>query len=1443
MWAWTGAGSSETAGYADPVIASKLLTITGDSTTDGVGMWAWTGAGESLTDGQAEPTLPVWLLDLIGASDTAGSAMWAWTGIGDSMTAGYAEPTIASQYVQLIGDSTTDGQAMWAWTGAGASSTGGAALPSSLGPWMPAADMADVLYGLDGTIPGNFTIESGAVAAVANVGPAPWVAAQATPAQRPTLVGNAVRFTAASLTSLDLSNAAISGPITVMVLGTVRATGASWQRLWSLAAAGAGDDLATADGVALYHQTSGGGGPGWRFGMANVGVAYPGIVNGVPFAYVAKIDGATLATHFNGTDLAAAAKLGTGTIARMSFGRSVASYGHADVDIVWAYVVQGIASEETIDRFVGAGLWLLNRVDLLPADHPYKAARPLSGAVLPPSPPPTTNVVVRARQDAVAGANAQFKLAVADVLLPEVHDVTSTTFADVAFTIDGTPLPTAKIGIRFLNDFYSAGPPVLDRNLYIESVTIGDRVLLGTAGTYYDETTGQTITGAAAGNMYNVGVLEWTAASPPPTPTPGAVLARSGAGLTYGGAPTKLWGVNFRPWQAFDIAGPPTWSDQVRDRVYSEIANIKNSWGGNYIRTNIAPGEYRYWKNPARNRFWTFLDGLLDRALAEGMFIELNWWTVGCPDGERADDSFFRVEYNPGYDTSFALCKEFWLAAATRYKTYGHVIFSLWDEPLKRVASDTWVQLHPYMQELATIIRGAGAPNLLSIPGNHYSRDVREILTTHPIVDATENWAVRYHEFASGEPQNYLMFMTSGGTRLDSVRPLIIGGTGYEPVTLTEPPALLKSWLDTYVYPLADVLAWWDGSAYNTPNLYQTGYPTDAPTTYTAYGNYARARPLSPLLRPGGSTSPPSPPPPGPVQGQPVKIAAIPPPVDLTGSANWYLDSNAGSNGNGSLGSPFNNWPSFIAALQPGQIGAIKAGTTINRQGNQFGFSISGKGGCTIGYYGTGARPILKNSVVLTGGFVNVGGNVWRRSVGAMPSTTAYAAASVTHATNCIVNGSHWCSWYARNGAGEVGARNDMFYHTNGDLTFNSNGLTPTSLEVPWQTTMIISGSDGFRLQDLDIGHSRDHGIIVSQMDNVIVRRCIVRRCGLTGIYWQSKSNQVTFDCIVEDNQLTEIHAEGLSMAWPGNVRNAFRRAKVRRNKVHKTCMGPPFIFSGSTSQDFYSAAIKFFTQNWESATWWNDMEVYDNHIHDIGNVGVAYVYSGNYRYDGASGYESNQAMGVWPDTVTGHPTLGGVKMYNNWIENTWGAGVFIENCPDGGHHVYENLFINAGTNLTGYSGAVCVGRGSRQMQVYKNTIRSCPNGGLVLQANSGTTVTGDGRSFSEGVQNNVLRDNIVSQTNNYPAIYDRSRDGGSSNVFTKNLVHGGPYLYHPNQPWNNPSTYANAAAYSTARGGGISGTVEADPLFVNAGAGDFSLQTNSPARNVATDGGNIGAV
>lgn len=887
MWAWMGAGASETLGYADPVIASKLLTITGDSTTAGVGMWAWTGAGGSLTAGAAEPTLPVWLLSLIGSSDTAGSAMWAWAGIGDSMTAGYAEPTIASEYVQLLGASDTDGSAAWAWFGAGASETAGAADFSVQGPWIPSVDMADVLYGMDSTIPGLFTVTAGGIEAAANVGSAPWVATQATAANRPTLVANAageapaVRFTAASSASLSLSNASITGPITILVLGVVRATAASWQRFWSLAGAGTGDDFATADGVALYHQTSGGGGPGWRFGMSGIGIAYPGITNGVPFAYVAKIDGTQLATHFNGIDLAGVARSGTPTIARMSFGRSVANYGFADVDVIWAYVVQGIASQETIDKFVGSGLHFVGRADLLPALHPHKATRPRGGSSAPP-PPTTTNVVVRARQDAVAGADAQFKLEVAGTQLPTVHEVSSTTFADITFTIDGVPLPTATIAVRFINDFYSAGPPIQDRNLYVESVTIGDRLLLPSVGIYYDETRNVQVTGAAAGSLYNAGKLEWTAASPPPLPPPpppatGSQLQRVDNTLTYGGVTTKLWGGCHIPMGVFSFDGPSTWTQAKQDRAFDQIAVIKNTFGFNYIRACFAPGHYRYWKDPVRNRFWAFLDGYVDRCLAEGMFLEINWWTVSTPDGDRADDSFFPVELAPGYDSSFALCKEFWTAAAARYKGYGHVIFSLWDEPIKRVPSDTWQHVQPFMQELVTIIRGGGFNGLISIPGNHYSMMFQEILTTHPIVDAAENWAMRWHAFlGAGEPQNYDAFTTSGGTRLDTVRPLIIGGAGHEPVTALEPPeGVYKDWLTNVVYPRADALAWWCIDAWATPQLYQTGFPTEAATTLTNYGLYAKNNPLSPLVRPSGVISPPPPPPPPPPSPPPPP----PPPV------------------------------------------------------------------------------------------------------------------------------------------------------------------------------------------------------------------------------------------------------------------------------------------------------------------------------------------------------------------------------------------------------------------------------------------------------------------------------------------------------------------------------------------------------------------------------------
>jgi hypothetical protein len=1173
--------------------------------------------------------------------------------------------------------------------------------------------------------------------------------------------------------------------------------------------------------------------------------------------YVAVMDGATIKAYTDGVFVSQINFTGALSSEHSAYGGSYQTGFNAAATLGPLVVFSGAATDTKRQVLEGYLRSKAPTATSLPVDHPWASAAPTvagSGGVVTPPPPPTpeTAVIVRARQDAVAGANAQFRFVVNSVDIGTVREVTATSaFEPVSFGIDTAVANIAKFGVRFINDSYSAGPPVLDRNLYVESVALAGTTYLSPIAVQYDSTTGQTITGALAGNMYNNGLLEWTLTSPPTSPPPppstgSNVLTRSGKTLTWNGQTTKLWGVNFRPCQHFDVDGPPTWTQTKQDRIVQEITNIKNSFGGNYVRVNVAPGEFRYWNDPSRNRLFPMLDAIIARALTDGMFIELNWWTVGCPDGPRADDSFFSAEYFPGYDTTFSLCKSFWTIAAARYKAQGHVIFSLWDEPIKRVASDTWTQMHPYNQELVTLIRNLGAPNPISMPGNHYSRDFTTVLTTHPIVDPTENWAMRYHEFAAGEPQNYVQFTTSGGTRVDSVRPMIIGGAGYEPVSQSAPTGLYKTWLDTYVYPEADGLAWWDGSAYNTPNLYLTGYPTNAATTYTAYGNYAKANPIAPLLRPSAATSPPTSPPPAPGAGPDPGLPTIPvfaSVVDMTGQANIYVDTVAGNDSNNGS-TPALAKKTFSAGwsvLGNNQTIAIKCGSVINGY-----TALTAKSGSRIVAYGFGSRPIFKNVREFTGGQIQSRGNgKYTISLGGLPQSTPYAAARVTHATTVSVNdGAHVCTWYARNGEGEVlgTSRTDMFWHTNGNLTFCSP-VTPTKVEVGYEDSFLISGADGWTIQDVQFGPSRGHGIIVSNAEGYTIQRCEVFGTGLTGMYIQNKTNTTTDNITIQGNRCRRCHAEGIVLNWAnpaGEKRNCFRNAIVRDNIVQFCCMGPPFIFSGFTSQDYYSAGIKLFTNTWESPTWDNGIEIYGNLIEDLGDQTIRYVYSGNYRYDGVNGYESNQAMGVWVDTVTGGTTAV-VKIYRNTIRRTWAAGVMLEANPNAPHQVYNNVIENCGLQLTGYSGGICSCRGNSGSLIYHNTLRNNSYAGMNMQAGSGNTVTGDGRTVQENTFNVTWRDNIVISAPGVPVVREIYRSGTNNGTsYLNNLFFGSNIWQYRsnNNPWDNPTSYNSVAAWTTARGGSVSNSRTGDPLLDS----QYRPRAGSDAIGRASDGKNIGA-
>lgn len=883
-------------------------------------------------------------------------------------------------------------------------------------------------------------------------------------------------------------------------------------------------------------------------------------------------------------------------------------------------------------------------------------------------------------------------------------------------------------------------------------------------------------------------------------------ITRVGNTLEFNGKKFRGFFPNFHPWAQMD----GTWSDAARDRAYAEIARIKSLWGANGVRLVVSPGEWVYWT--AQGKYDQFMDGLLDAIAAQGMFAIIDYWTVRTPGVTPAENNYPWGNVQPFYMSEISTWEAFWGHHAERYRDKRWLMFCLWDEV---TANSGWQTLRDQYQRVVNIIRQAGAQQVLIFGGLNYSRDVRDY-DAYPLNDPLGQLAIQQNEFGS-ESNNFPMYMTASGGRLDLRFPWVAGGYSF-PVSGSPPMPTGNDlvWSDRAKNE-ASVLSPWSHSRQSDPAPLATGWSLDETPTFNSRGVwFVSTRPPN-LVYQGETTAPPS----------------------ETFTGDVFLDTVAGNDALGGTteATAVKSWARAAQLMGPNKKLAIKRGSVIN----QF-VAINGWAGATIGVYGTGPLPRFRNSRFYSGSQIEfVRSGVWRVNVGAMPLTTGYAAARVSHATLVIVNDSHVCTWFARNGEGEVGARNDQYWHNGGYLTFASP-VTPTLVEVPWEDVVNVQNSDGIALQDIDICSSRGHGLVTGQVGGLKVKRCTIRRCGLSGAYVQSKANAITYGVEFIGNLFEDIHAEGLVLNWPADVRNCFRTTKVKENTFRRCCKGPPFIRSGTTSQDYYSGGVKIFTDVWESPAWDNDIEVAYNLIEDIGNLDANYVWNGEWRYDGASGYESNQAMGIWPDTVTGG-TAGVVWIHHNTIRRTWAAGVFVEFCPGSPHLIEHNFLDQCGLKLQGWSGALCAGRGTGSARFRNNTVYRPGYGGLVIQGGTGSVQTGDGRTVNEGVSGVTFDSNIVFCENSVPVVIDRSRFGYNTNAFLRNCFYGGPFHYRGDSSvWSNPTSYANAAAFLAARGAGVSGSVEANPQMVAPASGNIALAAGSPCLGAGVDGSNIGA-
>ena len=440
---------------------------------------------------------------------------------------------------------------------------------------------------------------------------------------------------------------------------------------------------------------------------------------------------------------------------------------------------------------------------------------------------------------------------------------------------------------------------------------------------------------------------------------------------------------------------------------------------------------------------------------------------------------------------------------------------------------------------------------------------------------------------------------------------------------------------------------------------------------------------------------------------------------------------------------------------------------------------------------------------------------------GALPQSTSYASGRLTRSTGVIVDGSRWV--YMQVGSlAEVTEPMKFFHDTaNSQLYFYDTG-SPTSIELPLETPLTLYGITNLTLQDVEVASSRDHAILADSLDNLKILRCKLARCGIAGLYYIGKANATLTGPTVEDCLVVETHANGISLtaSGGGGSPNKLANISIKRNTVSYACMGTPWNTSGVTSDDYYAAGIKTFSGIYDKATWGWTGEISDNLVEYIGNLDRDIT--------------GDHGQGIWLDT-----THGAIQVLRNTIRQCKAAGVFIELCPSQDHVVAYNQITDTGQRHTGWTGGVCLGRGTSTILVHHNTIWGSRRACIVMQGLAGNNTSPGVGAIAQSVASCTIRDNILIPYAG-AAVVRENPVGGTRSTFTKNIVGtSARFEFHATDPYNYTS-YGSVSAWESARGAGTS-SLSVDPLLISAPP-NLNLQTNSPAKGAGTSG-NIGAL
>jgi len=184
-------------------------------------------------------------------------------------------------------------------------------------------------------------------------------------------------------------------------------------------------------------------------------------------------------------------------------------------------------------------------------------------------------------------------------------------------------------------------------------------------------------------------------------------------------------------------------------RPLSDYERIAREWHANVVRISLHPS---VWKYKPHAEVLEALDREIQAALGNGMYVIVDWHTIGWPNGyyEKIEKAWTDDPADL-YDSNFDLAKSFWEEVSARFGKDGRIIFELWNEPVRTKKEEDeeippeWEQMKPFFAELLGIVR-AHSGNVVLATGNDWAYDLRGI-REDPL--AGENVAYSWHIYAN----------------------------------------------------------------------------------------------------------------------------------------------------------------------------------------------------------------------------------------------------------------------------------------------------------------------------------------------------------------------------------------------------------------------------------------------------------------------------------------------------------------------------------------------------------------------------------------------------------------------------------------------------------------------------------------------------------------------